>query len=163
MLAVGRGLHIVHHLIVDGVGAAGNGAGQSAAPAHRVKVLQLVAGLGDGAEDGVLAVVRLVDDPLEPVQLLGGVVDAQLEQLLLLLEHRDLRAGGAGVDDKDLHVGLPLFLLFLSVASSTISPNYLVNYSQYYTFPPVCQRRFSCFPGSFSNISVVNKKKGVQS
>ena len=107
MLAIRRSLHIVHHLVVDGIGAAGDGTVQTAAAAHRVKVLQLIASLGDGVQDGVLAVVRLVDDPLELIQLLGGVVNAQLIELLVLLEHSDLGAGGAGVDDKDLHMGVP--------------------------------------------------------
>ena len=99
VLAVGGGLHVVHDLIIDGVGAGGDGAVQAAAAAHRVEVRQLVAGGGDGVQNSGLAVVRLVDDAVELVQLLGGVVDAQLVQLLLLLEHRDLRAGGAGIDD----------------------------------------------------------------
>ena len=38
------------------------GAVQAAAAAHRVKVLQLEAGLGDGVQNGILSVVRLVDD-----------------------------------------------------------------------------------------------------
>ena len=99
VLAVGGGLHVAHDAVVDGVGAGGDGAVQAAAAAHGIEVRQLVAGVGDGAENGLAAVVRLVDDPLEPVQLLRGVVDGQLVELLLVLEHRDLGGGGAGVDD----------------------------------------------------------------
>ena len=78
MLAVGSRLHVVHDPVVDGVGAGGNGAVQTAASAHRVKVRQLVPGGGDGVQNGGLAVVRLIDDAVELVQLLGRVVDAQL-------------------------------------------------------------------------------------
>ena len=99
MLAIGRRLHVVHDLVIDGVGAGGDGAVQAAAAAHRVKVRQLVAGGGDGVQNGGLAVVRLIDDAVELIQLLGGVVKPQLVELLLLVEHRDLRAGSAGVDN----------------------------------------------------------------
>ena len=159
MLAVGRGLHIVHHLVVDGVGAAGDGTVQTAAAAHRVKVLQLITGLGDSVQDGGLAVVRLVDDPLELIQLFGGVVNAQLEKLLVFIEHGDFGAGGAGVDDKDLHMGVPSLSLTVSNTSSKISPNHLMNYSQYGTFHRVCQRRFPVVSDALKNIGVVNKKR----
>ena len=42
---------------------------------------------------------RLVDDPVEAVQLLGGVVHGGLINLRLLVENGHLGAGGAGVDD----------------------------------------------------------------
>ncbi len=99
MLAVGCGLHIGHDLVVDGVGAAGDGAVQSTPPAHGGEVAQLIARLGDGLQNGRLAVVRLVDDPGELIQLLCGVVDGDFEKLFLVLEHRDLGRGRAGVDD----------------------------------------------------------------
>ena len=103
MLTVGRGLYVGHDLVVDGVGAGGNGPVQTAAAADGGKVGQLITGLGDGLENGLLAVVRLVDDPGEAVQLLGGVVDGHFEELFLVLEHRDLGGGCAGVDDQQLH------------------------------------------------------------
>ena len=103
VLAVGRGLHIGHDLVIDGVGAGGDGAVQPAAAADRGKIGQLVSSIADGLENGRLAIVRLVDDPGEPVQLLGRVVDGDLEQLLLVLKHRDLGGGSAGIYDQKLH------------------------------------------------------------
>ena len=103
MLAVGCGLYVGHDLVVDGVGAGGNGPVQTAAAAHRVEVRQAEAALRHGVQNGLLAVIRLVDDPGEAVQLLGGVVDGHFEELFLVLEHRDLGGGCAGVDDQQLH------------------------------------------------------------
>ena len=87
----------------------------------------------------------------------------QLIELLVLLEHGDLGAGGAGVDDKDLHMGVPSLSLTVSNTSSKFSPNHLMNYSQYGTFHRVCQRRFPVVSDALKNIGVVNKKEGAQS
>ena len=99
MLAIGGGLHVVHDPVVDGVGAGGDGPVQAAPAAHRVEVRQAEAALRHGVQNGLLAVIRLVDDPVEAVQLLGGVVHGGLINLRLLVENGHLGAGGAGVDD----------------------------------------------------------------
>ena len=119
VLAVGRGLHVVHDPVVDGVGAGGDGPVQAAPAAHGGKVRQPKAALRHGVQNGLLAEVRLVNDPVEPVQLLGRVVDALFEQLLLLVENGDLGAGSAGVDDQYLHRRAPL--------RNGFSPNNLMN------------------------------------
>ena len=106
MFAVGRGLHVGHDLVVDGVRTAGDGPVQPAPPAHGGKVAQLIARLADGLQNGLLAVARLVDDPGELIQLLCGMVDGDLEKLLLVLKHRDLGGCRAGVDDQKFHVFL---------------------------------------------------------
>ena len=91
--------HVVHDPVVDGVGAGGDGPVQAAPAAHRVEVRQAEAALRHGVQNGLLAVIRLVDDPVEAVQLLGGVVHGGLINLRLLVENGHLGAGGAGVDD----------------------------------------------------------------
>lgn len=78
VLAVGRGLHVVHDPVVDGVGAGGDGPVQAAPAAHGGKVRQPKVALCHGVQNGLLAEVRLVNDPVEPVQLLGRVVNALL-------------------------------------------------------------------------------------
>ena len=103
MLAVGSLLHIPHDGVADSVGAGGNGPVQAAPTAHGVKVAQLIAALRHRVQNGLLPVVRLVDDPVEPVQLLGGMVDALFEHLLVFVEHGDLCGSRTGIDNENLH------------------------------------------------------------
>ena len=110
MLPVGRLLHIAHHGIADGVGAGGDGPVQAAPAAHSVKIGQLIAALRHRIQNGLLPVVRLINDPVKLIQLLRGVVDALFEDLLVFVEHSDLCGSCAGVDDQNLHP----FLLLLS-------------------------------------------------
>ena len=112
VLAIGGLLHIPHHRVADGVGAGGDGPIQPAPAADGVKIREAEAALGHSVQNGLLPEVGLVDDPVEPVQLLGGVVDAFFEDLIVLVEHGDLGGGGAGVDDKNLQsLILPCFFL----------------------------------------------------
>ena len=113
MLPVGRLLHVTHNGVADGVGAGGNGTVQAAPTAHGVKIGQPVAALRHRVQNRLPAVVRLVDDPLKPIQLLRGVVDALFEHLLILVEHGDLRGRCTGVNDQNLHPFLLLVLSFI--------------------------------------------------
>ena len=144
MLAIGRGLHVRHDPVVDGVGAGGDGAVQTAPAAHGGEVGQLIARLGDGLENGLLAVIRLIDDAGELIQLLGGVIDRDLEQLLLVLEYRDLGGGSAGVNDQQLHV-LSFCRVYGGLISLNISPNHSVILFYYGTARAGCQRPFPFF------------------
>ena len=110
VLTVGSGLHIVHDLVIDGIGAGGDGAVQAAAAADRVEIAQLEARLGDGIQNSLFAVVRLVDDLVELIQLLRGVIQTELEQLLILLKDRNFGRGCAGIDNQNLHRASPFFL-----------------------------------------------------
>ena len=161
MLAVGRGLHVGHDLVVHGIRTAGDGPVQPAPPAHGGEVAQLIARLGDGLQNGLLAVVRLVDDPGELIQLLGGVVDRDLEKLLLVLEHRDLGGRSAGVDDQKFHTFLLPVVPAKGLGSLIISPNGSMNYFNYGTPPPRCQRRFA-FPRQTWHIAQKSTAKPVQ-
>ena len=144
MLAVGRGLHVGHDPVVDGVGAGGDGAVQTAPAAHGGEVGQLIARLGDGLENGLLTVIGLIDDAGELIQLLGGVIDRYLEQLLLVLEYRDLGGGSAGVNDQQLHV-LSFCRVYGGLISLNISPNPSVILLYYGTARAGCQRPFPFF------------------
>ena len=107
------GAHILHHAVVDGVGAAGDGLHQAAPPRHRGEVLQGDALFLHRPQDERLPVAKLVEHPVEGLQVFRGVGDVALEQLDAVLEHRDLRGGAAGIDDQDLHaVSLTFHFLF---------------------------------------------------
>ena len=103
MLAVGSLLHILHHPVADGVGAGGDRAVQAATAAHGIEILQAEAPLRPRLQHSPLAELRLIDDPVEALQLLSRVDDALFQKLPFLLKHRHLGGGGAGIDDQYLH------------------------------------------------------------
>ena len=103
MLAVGGLLHILHHPVADGVGAGGDRTVQAATATHGVEILQAEAALRHRLQHRPLTQGRLIDDPVEALQLLSRVDDALLQQLPFLLKHRHLGGGGAGIDDQYLH------------------------------------------------------------
>ena len=123
MLAVGRRLHICHHLVVDSISAGGDGTVQAAAAAYGIKVRKLEACFGNSRQNRVLAVIRLVDDLLKLVQFLRGMVNAQFEKLLVFLKNSNLCGSGAGIDDQHFH-GV---LLSSCILQKKISPNNLMN------------------------------------
>ena len=103
MLAVGGLLHILHHPVTDGVGAGGDRAVQAATATHGIEILQAEAALRHRLQHSPLAELRLIDDPVEALQLLSRVDDALFQKLPFLLKHRYLGGGSAGIDDQYLH------------------------------------------------------------
>ena len=133
MFTKGSLFHILHHPVIDRVGAGGNRPVQTAAAANRVKIRQLEAALLHRCQHGRLAVVRLINHPFELIQLLCGVIQPFLKKLLLLLKNGDLGGGGTGVNNQNLHKNLLFHFsslksgIFQNIFSLNHLPNHLLN------------------------------------
>ena len=88
-VAVLAGAHVVHHLIVDAIHATGDGLEQATA-AHHCSKVKRATGLLDGLKHELLAPLILVGDGLELGNLLNGMRQALVEELLLVLKNGNL-------------------------------------------------------------------------
>ena len=109
MLAIWRRFHVMHHPFIHGVCTRWNGTIQAAPTAHRVKIPHIIAGSSNSVENRRLSILRLIDHMGESIQLFRRMIDAHLEELLLLLKDGHLCAGGSGIDNQYFHGGSSLF------------------------------------------------------
>ena len=79
---------------------------QSAAPGdHAVEVRGSIALGAQKLQDGFIAVLLLIGDPLKAGQFLGRMGDGELAHGLLIPENAQLGGGGTGIDGKDQQGG----------------------------------------------------------